>query len=181
MTKPKNSKILLAFLLVSFLMLLTAGLAKSNPAGITVTSVDSSGHQTEVYNVGDAMCLSGTGFAASTTYNVYVVYHGTLVDGTAFPARVSGSVTTLTTDASGTFTAVPLWPSAQASVTDMVVDVNGDGIYEASIDAVDGNHVTGGFVAPEYPLYALLATTACFAAFATFKIARPFKINLHKP
>jgi hypothetical protein len=160
----------LIFLIACFILVLVCNVkADTNPAGLSLTSCDSSGAQTEVYNVGQAMCLSGTGFAALTTYNVYVVNHIDWTDGTVIPSRVGGSATTVTTDASGAFFAYVMWSSAQAGVTDMVIDVNGDGLYISSIDAKDGNHITGTFAVPECPSGVLLAVVGCVAAFAVFR------------
>jgi hypothetical protein len=182
MTKSKPFVFLfLGLLLASFCFLFAASNVYANPPGITLTSVDSSGTQTETYNVGDAICISGSGFAPLTTYDVYVVDDVTWTDGMTIPARVSGSVTTVTTDASGTFSAYPVWPNAQAGVSDIVIDMNGDGVYNVDVDAIDEDHTTGNLlVAPEYPLYGLLAIFACFAAFVTFKAGHNLKINLHK-
>jgi hypothetical protein len=182
MNKPKVIKTLLpALLLASFCLLLTASTATANPSGISINSCDSSGKTTEVYNVGDSICITGSGFAPLTTYDVYVVNHITWTDGLTIPARISGSVTTLTTDASGSFFAYAVWPNAQAGASDIVIDMNGDGIYHSTVDVLEDNHTTSEpFVAPEYPLYALLATVTCFAAFLMFKTTGGLKTNYLK-
>jgi hypothetical protein len=170
-----------ALLTASFILFLVCNVkADVNPNGLSLTSCDSSGTQTEVYNIGQAMCLSGTGFAPLTTYNVYVVNHITWTDGVAIPARVSGSATTLTTDAIGAFFAYVMWPSAQEGVTDMIVDVNGDGLYNSNIDAKDGNHPAGTFVAPEYPVGVLGAVFVCIVACVLFKSTGSLHVNQSK-
>jgi hypothetical protein len=162
-------------------LLLAASSVSANPPGITLTSVDSSGTQTEEYVVGEAICISGSGFAPSTTYDVYVTDDVTWTEGLTIPARVTGSVTTVTTDTAGTFTAYPVWPNAQAGVSDIVIDMNGDGIYNAEVDAIDEDHTTRSpFVVIEYPLCGLFAIITCFGALAVFKASSKPKTYTHK-
>jgi hypothetical protein len=126
------------------------------------------------------MCLSGTGFAPSTTYNVYVVNHVEWTEGRTIPERVAGSATNLTTDEVGEFFAFVMWPSAEEGVTDMLVDLDGDGLYNSTIDALDDNHVTGLFTVPEYPLGVVIAVVTGFVAFVFFKSISGFRDRSRK-
>jgi hypothetical protein len=173
MNKPKlGNQLFLSLLMASFVFFLSTSIANANPPGITLTSVNSAGTQTEVYHIGEAMCISGSGFTPLTTYDVYVTNDVTWTDGLTIPSRIAGTVSSLTTDATGGFQAFVVWSSAQAGVSDIVIDMNGDGIYNVDVDAIDENHTTGNFfVVAEYPLYGLLAIGTCFAAFAIFKRA----------
>jgi hypothetical protein len=171
-----SKRVFLALLLASFCFLLAASSVSANPPGITLTSVDSSGNQTENYVVGEAICISGSGFAASTTYDVYVTNDVTWTDGLTIPARGNGSVSTVTTDAAGTFTAYPVWPNAQAGVSDIVIDMNGDGIYNVEVDAIDEDHTTRSqFVVIDSTLCGLLAIIACFGALVVFETGSKLK------
>jgi len=90
-------------------------------------------------------------------------------DGMAIPMRISGTATTVSSDASGNIlptTALtgPLSPGKY----DIIVDLNGNGVYDAGIDALDDNdiEVTGGFfVIPEIPLGTIMAAMGMFVAF----------------
>jgi hypothetical protein len=60
----------------------------------------------------------------------------------------------MTLDASGNVLPMPAWFSPLAlGEYDIVVDVNGNGRYDQTIDASDDNQVqiTAGFVVPEFP------------------------------
>ncbi len=164
--------------LTGFCLLFWAATATANPPGITLTSCDSTGTQTEAYTVGQAMCLSGTGFEALTTYNVYVVNHVEWTENMEIPARVAGSASSVTTDSAGEFFAFVMWSSAEEGVTDMLVDVDGNGRYNSDVDALDDNHVTGLFVVPEYPLGVLFSLVAGLGAVIVFKKYRGFRAGL---
>jgi len=58
---------------------------------------------------------------------------------------------------------------------DIVVDVNGDGYYNASIDALDESYIqirSGLLVIPEYWLGAILGLAGCFAALGVFRVTK---------
>jgi hypothetical protein len=152
-------------------LLLATGTVHANPAGITIKSCDINNTQTEVWNVGDAMCITGSGFAPNTNYDIYLVNNVDWTDGLAIPARISGSATSLPTDNQGAFTVFVVWPNAQASYTDIIIDMNGNGVYDQNVDVLEENHTVGNmFAAPEYALGGVLAVIACFAALIIFKM-----------
>lgn len=181
--KKHNNKCLHLFLaLAVFCLILLATTVSANPPEVTLTSCDSTGTQTEYYTVGQAMCLSGTGFAPSTTYDVYVVNHIEWTEGTSIPERVAGSATSLTTDEFGEFFAFVMWSSAEEGVTDMLVDMDGNGLYNSTIDALDDNHVTGLLPVPEYPLGVVAVVVAGLVAFVFYKkISVASKLSSGKP
>jgi hypothetical protein len=175
MNKPLSKKssgqpsLFLLILLLSTSLFLLVGSAQANPPGVTVTSVNAAGQQTEVYTQGEAMCISATGLAPTTTYDFYVVNHIEWAEGTVIPERIAGTATTVTTDETGALNAFVAWEHAQPSVTDMVIDINGDGIYNEANDALEDNHVTNPLQpVPENPLSPLIPIFACIAAFAAF-------------
>lgn len=58
---------------------------------------------------------------------------------------------------------------------DIVVDVNGNGVYDDGVDALDDKDVqvtAGFFVIPEYLFGTILALIGCFAAFGIFRFRR---------
>ena len=180
MNRSKAIKTLPALLLTRFAILHTSSIAAARPLCIALKSCTSTGTPTEVYNVGDSQCITGLGFVPSTTYDVHVVNHVTFTEGTVIPARIPGSVNSLTTDASGSFFEYLVWADAQACVSDIVIDMNGDGVHNSNLDALDGNHTTGVMATPEYPIFALFATVAGFAAFAVFKGSGGLRASFHK-
>ena len=96
----------------------------------------------------------------------------TWVDGTAIPPRVPGTTTTVTTDAYGNIPPTLLWSNPLTpGKYDIIVDVDGDGLYYSETDALDDNDVevtAGFFVVPEPAIIAGLFM--CFSALGTFFI-----------
>jgi hypothetical protein len=166
---------LLALLAVSILPLVIS-LVRANPPGITIKSCDINNVQTEVWDVGDAMCITGSGFAPNTNYAIYVVNNVDWTDGLPIPTRIDGTATTLPTDSSGSFTVFVVWANAQASYTDIIIDMNGNGVYDENVDVLEENHAVGNpFAVPEYAIGGLIAVIACFAALIVFKTGGKLK------
>ncbi|MCW3986469.1 MAG: hypothetical protein NWE91_08720 [Candidatus Bathyarchaeota archaeon] len=97
----------------------------------------------------------GSGYAPSTTYPIYVVNDTTWTNGMDIPDPIDGTAENVTTDGNGDIAYSNLeppgpppaliWPSA-VKVTgayDVIVDVNNDGLYNETIDALDDNDVDG--------------------------------------
>jgi len=125
----------------------------------TVESSDSSGVKKDTFQPAETVYAIGSGYAASSTYNRYVVENTTWFDGKAIPGRVSGTETTVTTDSDGKISPHPtqIWASSVVGEYDIVVDVNGNGTYDEGIDALDDMDVNGaGFeVIPEFSTIAI--------------------------
>lgn len=136
--------------------------------------------QTDIFSVDDPeypVYVMGYNYAPSTTYQVYVVLDTTWTNGMTIPARVTGSRTSITSSPWGTLGIpspqqiwnVPLIPGAY----DIIVDVNGNGVYDEGVDALDDNDVgtagfivTPSFVIPETPWGVASLTLAMLAAAA---------------
>jgi hypothetical protein len=133
-----------------------------------IESCDSAGTKKDIFALSDEVYATGIGYSPSTTYDVYVVEDVTWVDGMAIPPRVPGTATTVTSDASGNVPPTLLWSSPLvAGKYDIVVDVDGDGLYYAEADALDDNDIevtAGFFVVPELPLGTILAALSMFVA-----------------
>lgn len=138
----------------------------------TIESCDSTGTKKDSFDPSDTVYANGDGYCPSTTYDLYVVPDTMWTDGMAIP----GTSISVSSDSLGNIppTAVmssPLTPGKY----DIVVDVNGNGVYDADIDALDDNdiQVTGGFlVIPEYWLGTILGLVGCFAAFGVFRVSK---------
>ena len=84
------------------------------------------------------MYAIGSGYAASTTYDLYVVDDTIWIDGMAIPSRVSGTAMSVTTDGTGNIpVGTIIWASSVIGNYDIVIDVGEDGYYDASTDALD--------------------------------------------
>ena len=75
------------------------------------------------------------------------------VPGLLIPARVADTLTTVSSDPLGNILPTAVWGNPETvGRYDIVVDVNGNGQYDADMDALDDNdiEVTAGFVVPEF-------------------------------
>jgi hypothetical protein len=142
----------------------------------TIESSDSMGVTKDTFNLSDDVYGTGVNYTASTTYDVYVVSDVTWVDGMTIPARVPGTATTVSSDASGNITPTLLWSHPLTpGKYDVVVDVNSNGLYNVGIDALDNNDVqvtAGLLVIPEMYPGSILGLAACFATFSIFLVRK---------
>ena len=140
----------------------------------TVESTDVSGSTKDSFSPAESIYVTGSGYSASTTYNLYVVDDVAAWSyGMTIPSRFPGTETSVTTDASGNIPAGTVaWTSAVLGQYDIVVDVNRNGIYDACLDALDDSdiEVTAGFnVIPEIPLGTAAALITALAALIVYK------------
>ena len=140
----------------------------------TIESCDASGTRIDTFMVYENVYASGSGYEANTVYNVYVVVDTNWIDGMPIPSYVTRY--TVTSSSSGIIPPILVWGQPLTpGKYDIVVDVNGNGKYDAGVDALDDNQmqVTAGFfVVPEYPLGTFLGVVTCIAALAVFKSKR---------
>ncbi|HVP26230.1 MAG TPA: hypothetical protein VMT26_01005, partial [Candidatus Bathyarchaeia archaeon] len=135
------------------------------------------GVQKDTFNLTDNVYVNGSGYAPSTTYNIYLVSDVAMwSDGMVIPSRVTGTVTTITSNNAGRILPATVWNSPLTlGKYDIIVDVNGNGKYDAGIDALDNNdvQVTAGFVViPEYTIGTILALAGYVVALSVFQRAR---------
>ncbi len=142
----------------------------------TIESCDSAGTKKDTFDLADDVYVTGSGYGEETTYDLYVVEDATWIDGMAIPARIPGTVTTITSDMMGDVPPTAVWLSPLTpGKYDIIVDVDGDGLYYAECDALDDNDIevtAGFFVIPEYWIGTILALIGCFAAFGVFRITK---------
>jgi len=139
--------------------------------GSTIESCDSTGATKNKFDLMEEVYVIGNGYLPSTTYDLYVVVDEAVwSDGMTIPARVSGTATTVSSDAGGNVQTTLVWSSPLVPRKyDIVVDVNGNGQYDAGIDALDDSDIlvtAGFFVIPETPLGTLMASLAMTFALA---------------
>lgn len=120
----------------------------------TIESCNSVGEKKDYFNLYENVFVNGTNFTPSKTFDFYIVNDvETWTDGDAIPTRVAGTSTSITSDANGTVLPTEVWSDpATEGKYDIIVDVNGNELYDEGIDALDNNdaEVTAGFVIPEF-------------------------------
>ncbi len=139
----------------------------------TVESCDSSGTRKDVFDIKDTVYSNGSGYAPSTEYDLYIVNDSLWVDGTLIPN--SAIHVNVTSDPSGKLQPTVIWTAPLTLGNyDIIVDVNANGRYDLSIDAIDDNDIVtaGFFVVPEYLLGTVMGLGGCFAAFGAYGLYR---------
>lgn len=121
--------------------------------------------------------ITGSGFQACVTYDIYVVAHQTQwVDGEAIPSRVADTVQQVSTDASGNIPPTIVWThNLVPGKYDILIDVNCNHVYDKNVDCLVSNDINinaGFFVIPEYILGAILGLAGFFAAYGVFRFSK---------
>ena len=126
------------------------------PTPVTVESALVSGIPYDTFQIGDPVYAIGSGYVASTDYNLYIRKdQAWMGDGSE---SLAGAVitTNVTTNTSGYIAAgTQIWDSCVKGTYDIVVDVNGNGYYDAAIDALDANVDVGFEGIPEFSTIAI--------------------------
>lgn len=166
----KNIVILATLLLITTYM--HATITSAFRIGPTIESSDSAGAQKDTFDIPEDVYVVGIGYPVNVgphPHDLWVVEDvATWTDGMAIPSRVSGTATSVSSDASGNIPATLVWSGPLVpGKYDIVVDVDGDGKYDAGIDALDDSDVqvtAGFFVVPEVPLGTIMASAAMIIA-----------------
>jgi hypothetical protein len=144
----------------------------------TIETCSLTGVKQDTFDVGEVVYVNGTGYDPTTTYDFYIVSDVTLwSDGLAIPSRVVDTATTVTSDILGNIPPTAVWGDPQTiDGYDVIVDVNGNGIYDVNVDVLDDNDVmvTAGFIIPEFSTLLALLTLSSLAAFITFNKRKNF-------
>jgi hypothetical protein len=134
----------------------------------TIESQDGAGVQKDVFSLDETVCVVGSGFVASQTFDVYIVYDTVWFDGVNITGRVQA---TASSDSFGNITLTAVWNKPLASgVYGILVDVDGNGKYDAGVDAPYGNKVI--VVVHVRVLATILELAGCFAALGAFLMYR---------
>ena len=159
---------------------LVAVFAEKPPA--TIESCDSTGTKKDNFIPIEIVYANGSGYSPSTTYDLYLVNDvETWTDGMPIPPHVVKI--TVTSDSLGKVLPTIVWnPNLTPGKYDIVVDVDGDGVYDANCDALDSGDVqitAGLFVIPEYPFGAILGLAGLFSAFLAFRASKKRNTRKH--
>jgi hypothetical protein len=152
---------------------LTAVFVEKPPA--IVESCNSCGARRDSFKLKDVVYGVGSGYSPSGTYSLYIVNDVTnWINGMDIPVPVV--VVKVYSDASGNLAPTVIWdrPIIPGKY-DIIVDVNGNGKYDAGIDALDDNDIviTAGFlVVPEYLFGTILGLGGCFTALGIFFVSK---------
>jgi hypothetical protein len=119
----------------------TSSVGAEQTFGFKIESCDSMGTGKDIFNVGETVYVTGSGYPPSTAYDTYIVQHTTWTDGMQIPTRISGTADSVSTNSSGNIPPTIVWNSLVAGKYDIVVDVNGNGRYDVSVDALDNGNV----------------------------------------
>lgn len=142
----------------------------------TIESCDSSGTSKDVFDINEQVYVKGSGYSPSTTCSIYLVSDTNWTDGMLILGRIGGTATTMTSDASGNISSTMIWNTPlKPGKYDIIVDVNNDGYYSATIDALDESNTqikAGLLVIPEYWLGTVLGLVACLAAFGLYQLPK---------
>jgi hypothetical protein len=122
---------------------------------IAVPSIESSnieGNRKDVYVEGESVHVYGSNLVSNAFYPIYVVQDVAWTEGMSIPARLPGTPTTVATNSTGQIPPTKIWTSSVAGKYDIIIDVNDDGFYNATIDALDNNDIDGaGFIVTKIP------------------------------
>jgi PKD repeat protein len=123
-------------------------------ASTSVESCDAATNTKDTFDMSDNAYIIGAGYSPMGTYNLYVVSDVSVwTDGMAIPSRVSGSESTVMANSLGAILGALAWNGPLTyGKYDIVVDFDGDGIYDEGLDAIDDSDVevtAGLFVIPE--------------------------------
>jgi hypothetical protein len=134
----------------------------------SIESCDSGGVRRDEFVVGETIYVMGSDYSVSETYPIYLVNDVvTWTDGTIL-SRVPGTGTSVSSDSSGNIRPTVVWePDLTPGKYDIVVDVNRNGKYDSSIDALDDRDIkiyAGFFVVPEYSFGSILPMVGFLAA-----------------
>jgi hypothetical protein len=148
----------------------------------TIESCNAAGVVKNSFTTAEDVYVEGSGYGQCMTYDMYVVSDVDWSDGMAIPSPISGTATSVMSDASGEISATTAWSGPlTAGKYDIVIDVNGNGYYDAGIDALDDNDIaaTAGFIVvplqpviPEVPWGTIIASTTMAIAFLAYCIPK---------
>ena len=150
---------------------LTAVFADEALIASMIESCNLVGDQKDFFDLGETIFVTGSGYALSTTYNLYVVADIDWSNGMSIPTRISGTSNNVTSNNEGAVPSTVVWSNPQTiGKYDIVVDVNGNGVYDAGVDALDNSdvEVTAGMVIPEISPFLFLIFFILLTLFTVF-------------
>lgn len=117
----------------------------------SIESCDSAGNLEDVFHLDETVYMNGSGYLSNTTFDFYIVSDViTWINGTPIPTRIPGTVANISSNSLGNISPTPVWNvNLTIGMYDAIVDVNGNGFYDESIDALDDTDILfAGFMIP---------------------------------
>jgi len=141
-------------------------------------ATDSVGGVQEVYNTGEPVYATGSGFAPNGSVDIYIVDDYAWVGGENITDYyVYASLKDVPTDAAGNIASTEIWPNPIPGEYDMVFDANQNEIYDVGVDVVDhpahpGFTVEGQVQVPALTPIGIIALVGLLTIIATSTILR---------
>ncbi len=146
-----------------------------------IESCTSEGSPKNVFDLGEALYLTGSFFSSSTTFQLYIVNDiETWINGMSIPSRIPDTEPAISSNADGHISPTIVWNNIQTEGKyDIIVDVNANGQYDAGVDALDDNdvEVTAGVqIIPEFSstiILLILTSATLFALIIKKRLIHP--------
>ena len=139
-------------------------------------ATDSVGGVQEVYNTGETVYATGSGFVPNILVDIYIVDDYAWVGGEKITDyQVYASLKDVPTNAAGNITAVEIWSNPIPGEYDIVFDANQNEIYDVGVDVVDHPNHPGFTVFGKVPALTplgLIALVGLLTIIATSTILR---------
>jgi hypothetical protein len=135
----------------------------------TISACDSSGNLVNYFEVGEALYVTGTGYAPSAEYSIGLVTDSELWLTGMDIGRLPGTAARVSSNSEGVIPPTLVWENPQAGEYDIVLDIAGDGVFNGGIDPLDNSRKgsTGGFAIPEPGVTLLLVLFALYVGLAS--------------
>ena len=133
----------------------------------TIESCNPEGIKKDTFDLTEDIYVNGSGFMSNAIYDIYVVDDVTWTNGMPIPPRIPGTEWVVASYIDGSMGPIKVWSSPlEIGKYDIVIDGNGNGIYDEGVDARDDMDITTGgfFVIPENVLGTIGVLAACLAA-----------------
>jgi hypothetical protein len=135
----------------------------------TIESCDGGGIQKNMYKTNETIYVQGEGFSGSAQYQINLVEDTAWTIGMTIPTQITGTTQTIFSNIEGKILPTVLWNSTVAGNYDLVIDINGNGIYENEIDILCDTkiEVISESTIPEYTemrIFVLFLVTTFFAS-----------------
>ncbi len=144
-----------------------------------IESCELSGAKKDAFDLGDIVYANGSGFSPFTSYDFYIVNDTvTWTDGMPIPARIPGTAVAVSSDVTGNIPPTVVWSNPQTTGEyDMIVDINGNSVYDVNVDVLDDNDimVTAGFFIPEFTSILPLLMLGTLIGIVAYKRTQSFQ------
>jgi hypothetical protein len=141
----------------------------------SIGGCDSNGNAESVFAINETIYVTGSDYPKNQSFTIYFVNATTWTDGMNIPERIAGTLNYISTDISGNIQATVICNETLTPGNyNILVDINGNGKYDAQTDTLCSIEVTStsnsSLSMPEYAFGTILGLTGCFAALGAFRV-----------